>query len=57
MFNEQTSAEERAKTIMRRLGFAEVMIEKNFKEPGFLGTGGVRITRADRQLIGIGGPS
>ena len=46
--------EERAKTIMRRLGFAEVMIEKHFKEPGFLGTGGVRITRADRQLISIG---
>ena len=48
-----TSLKERSKKIMRRLGFADVMIDEHFEEEGFLGTGGIRITRADRQLISV----
>ena len=39
---------------MRRLGFAHRLLTTHFKEEGFVGVGGVRLTRADRQLVSIG---
>lgn len=44
----------RCKKIMRRLGFHEVVLQKHLHEKNFLGTAGIKITRADRQLISIG---
>jgi len=49
-----TSLEERARLIMERLGLSDDILRNHFKESGYLGAGGVRITRADRQLISLG---
>ena len=44
----------RARTIMEQLDFNRGLLEKHFKDKNFLGAGGVRITRGDRQLIALG---
>jgi hypothetical protein len=46
--------EVRAHKVMTALGFNEDLMGSVFKEHGFLGVGGCKITRADRQMISIG---
>ena len=46
--------EERAFQIMDRLGLSDDLLHHHFKESGYLGAAGCRITRADRQLISLG---
>ena len=46
--------EARARMVMARLELTEDLVTKHFKEKNFVGNGGARITRGDRQLISIG---
>ena len=44
----------RSLKIAKRLGLSPELTDDQFDEEGTLGAGGVRITRADRQLISLG---
>jgi ABC-type ATPase involved in cell division len=46
--------ERHARAVMGKLDFNKVLLEKRFKEKGFLGVNGSCITRGDRQLIALG---
>lgn len=46
--------EERSYKIMQKLGFKQHLLDEHLKEKNFLGRGGSKLTRADRQLISIG---
>ena len=45
---------ERARNIIRRLGLSPELVDEFFEVDSHVGSGGVRITRSDRQLISIG---
>ena len=44
----------RALKIAKRLGMSVELTSEHFEASGYLGAGGVKITRADRQLISLG---
>jgi len=46
--------EARARAVMARLQFTPTLLDHHFKQHGFIGTGGCRLTRTNRQLISLG---
>jgi hypothetical protein len=44
----------RARKVMKRLNFTPSLLEHHFKQKGFIGAEGCRITRTNRQLISLG---